>query len=731
MLARAQGARVDAVIAFVTDADRLDELAALVRSWPGFLYLAAGVHCDNVKRAHDKLFASKAAQLRALAATPECVAIFAGLDGARDVAATFAQEKLLKEQLTLAADMHLPVLLDVRGGAAERTAEIWAEHAAARAAVVPADGIPTYVPKAAVLAFDGGVEDLDAYLAAGLHIALDGALCDPMSDEGARLRALVPRIPLERLLLASNSPLRTPQNIADHVIKSTRNEPSNLPAVVPALAAAAAAAPVAAVALPEGAAVASVGADSSAAAAPASFEELASLLYDNAVAFFRLSGEKFVAEGASAASGTRKAKAPVPMAAPTPAAASAAAAASRSDCISDHVRSSGEAAPVVPVAVEYRCRMCRFPLFTDSDVMAHDGRSIKPSLRTLLNVRADEAADAAAAAAASSVRQLPSSTGAALVTPVASPSPHGKARGTAKAGRGQRRRRGRSRSSSGGSGGVGGTKPPSAAVSPLVVVTRADDGERGNDDDTDDGGAGSSFGGGGSLGGGGAEDDGSDDDDDDDDGEGEDTFDVELRGNAAAADGLAGRAGADGGGGGVARPLRPKFADGATVIDTGEGLAECAVGRWHVAKGRVRVHDEGVCRNFLVDKLAWMDAVSQAEPEGALACPGCRTKVGVYSLAGLKCSCGLAIAPAFKVPKARVDAMLHGIDTLDIALAAASMDERGAELGGLAALARVGEDAGEEDGGDGDGPRERDKSGMRVPVSKHKGNFNQFRNKVT
>jgi len=388
--------------------------------------------------------------------------------------------------------------------------------------------------------------------------------------------------------------------------------------------------------------------------------------------------------------------------------------------------------------------MCRFPLFTDSDVMAHDGRSIKPSLRTLLSVRADEAADAAAVAAAV-VRPAAAATVGAVAPAAAVPAPAGRRRGRrrgrageagssdddgasaaysvgvgaagggargapskAEATKGGRRRRGRQASSSKSSSEEG---ADSGGASPAR--------RRGSEDS-----AGGAADGAGGRGGGSDDDDDDDDDDDEDcDGEGGDLF-ASLP-----------VAGAGGGREAAPRPVRPKFADGATVIDTGEGLAEVAVGRWHTtASGRaVRAHDDGVCRMFLVDRQGWMDGVSQAEPEGALLCPGCRTKVGLYSLGGLRCSCGLAVAPGFKVPKARVDAMLHGINTLDIALAAASMDERGAELGGLAALARPGEDAGDAGGGDGDGdaPQERKKGMTSMPVSKHRGNFSQFRNQVT
>ena len=58
------------------------------------------------------------------------------------------------------------------------------------------------------------------------------------------------------------------------------------------------------------------------------------------------------------------------------------------------------------------------------------------------------------------------------------------------------------------------------------------------------------------------------------------------------------------------------------------------------------------------------------------------------------------------------------------------LDERGAELGGLAALARPDEARLDADA-DADAERVKQRSGMRVPVSKHAGNFSQFRNKVT
>ena len=48
-------------------------------------------------------------------------------------------------------------------------------------------------------------------------------------------RQLIPRLPLDRIFIASDSPFYTPQNIDDVWIREQRNEPSNLPALLQVL----------------------------------------------------------------------------------------------------------------------------------------------------------------------------------------------------------------------------------------------------------------------------------------------------------------------------------------------------------------------------------------------------------------------------------------------------------------------------------------------------------------
>ena len=446
MLQRALEANVDAVICYTTDWERTSELASLVKGSPGFLYGAYGVHPDNVKRNHDKTFASRIEELRAFALAPECVAIFTGLDLGRDIASHYPQEAALTAQMRLAAELRLPTMVQ-ETSAAERVAELaaefaaeWAAEGAAAAAAgndpdaaadapaadggsaAPASAVAaaSFVPRLAVFAFDGDEKALAAFAAVDAYIMLTGAICDTSDKAAALRRDVVPRIPLRRLLLASNAPLHTPQNIADQFVRSQRNEPSNLPSVLPVLAEAwNADLPPAA---PSYAAWCEGGGGGSGRPrlTPA---ELADVMYRNAARFYDLPTPDGVGGGGEAPRGAG---------AETSAAASAgdehgdrdggedgeaviaedAAGADISLAAGIHSHSSSGAGGGVEAGgggltdavVQYRCRVCREVLFSDADVMPHDGSGVKPSAR---------AAAAAAAATATMGRAGPAAAPAA------------------------------------------------------------------------------------------------------------------------------------------------------------------------------------------------------------------------------------------------------------------------------------------------------------------------------
>lgn len=82
--------------------------------------------------------------------------------------------------------------------------------------------------------FTGGPPELDAYLDLDLYIGVTGWVCD--ERRGSSLRAAVPRIPLERLLLETDSPYLLPRDLAPPP-RDRRNEPAFLAHVLERVAA--------------------------------------------------------------------------------------------------------------------------------------------------------------------------------------------------------------------------------------------------------------------------------------------------------------------------------------------------------------------------------------------------------------------------------------------------------------------------------------------------------------
>jgi TatD DNase family protein len=585
MLSRAKDAGVAGIVALTTDCEKSTELSALVRAHSGFLYIAAGVHPDNVKKGlSDKAVDALLADVRAAALVPECVSIFCGLDYSRDFASHFAQEKLLDAHLTLAADVRLPVIIHVVGEAGETVAEkisAWLRTSdAVEDAALGGDGpARLYSKRALVLGFEGDEKSLRALVGAGAFVSVSGAIC-AVGPAGDSMRHLSRLIPLDRLILASMSPLHTPATIADDFVRSARNEPSNMPELLPTLFAALETTDPA-----------------------LSAATLSSVLFENARNFFGLHGDSSDSVDRSVVGGslgqpvdtTGQSSTSGPLSAAVDDAASAVPRNELNDSADDVIEQgresvraaaggggggedephldSGEAMTTV-----HRCRSCRTVLFDDDDIMPHTSAGLHPSVRT-----------------ASKAPPLP----AASSSPV------------------------RTHAGSGGGGGGSGKGAPSSAAAAAVTVE------------------------------------------------------------------------------------------------------EVGVSRWREAKGKAVIvsASEGACRAHLIDRMAWM-VLPAGEPEGSLVCPGCSTKVGQYSLSGLKCSCGLLVTPAFKVPKQRVDAVREGAGALEAALRAAQLAERG--LGGDEDYDGPGRD-----GDEATGRREKKKGMSKVPVSHNKGNFSQFRNKDT
>ncbi|MFA1240666.1 3'-5' ssDNA/RNA exonuclease TatD [Serratia odorifera] len=196
-----------------------DSLAAsaLAQDYRDYCWSTAGVHPHHASEWNTQT----AEQLRALAGRPEVVAIGeCGLDFNRNFSTPDQQEAAFSAQLALAADLQMPVFLHCREAHSRFVALLspWLDK----------------LPAAVVHCFTGTAEELTDCLSLGLSVGITGWVCD--ERRGLALRALLPQIPADRLLLETDAPYLLPRDLQPKPA-SRRNEPGFLPHLVRQVAA--------------------------------------------------------------------------------------------------------------------------------------------------------------------------------------------------------------------------------------------------------------------------------------------------------------------------------------------------------------------------------------------------------------------------------------------------------------------------------------------------------------
>ena len=226
VLARAAQAGVEAIVVTGSSLDSSRKALALARA-PAFagvtepagvmpaLYATAGLHphhASEYSAAHEAAF-RELAQDGKLVALGEC-----GLDYFRMLAPAAEQRRAFVAQLTLAAELTKPLFLHQRDAHADFLA-ILKEHRGQLAEVV-------------VHCFTDTAAARDDCLALDCYIGITGWICD--ERRGLPLREVARGIPLDRLLVETDSPYLLPRSAPKSA--GRRNEPMYLPEVVRALA---------------------------------------------------------------------------------------------------------------------------------------------------------------------------------------------------------------------------------------------------------------------------------------------------------------------------------------------------------------------------------------------------------------------------------------------------------------------------------------------------------------
>ena len=220
VIERAGAAGVGHMIVTGTGLDESEHALALAQQYAGVLRCTAGIHphlatrwTDSPQEARERLGGVLDNGLAVAAG--EC-----GLDYFRNLSPPDAQRVAFAGQLELAAEHGKPVFLHQRDAYYDFLA-ILKEHDAARLGGV-------------AHCFTGGPAEAESYLELGLHIGITGWILDERRNHD--LLKAIPLLPLDRVLLETDSPYLLPRHPDVRPHRKRRNEPKFLPYVARALA---------------------------------------------------------------------------------------------------------------------------------------------------------------------------------------------------------------------------------------------------------------------------------------------------------------------------------------------------------------------------------------------------------------------------------------------------------------------------------------------------------------
>ncbi|MDH4038755.1 MAG: TatD family hydrolase [Candidatus Krumholzibacteria bacterium] len=191
----------DGVVSFMNigfDRESLRDTLELVEDYP-FMFGAAGVHPHDAASLDDAL----EADVRSALQHPRIVAVGEiGLDFYRNLAPREVQEAVFRKMIALARETNKPIVIHCRDAFNEVIEMLAAEGSQHR-------GI--------FHAFSGSPEDAQRIFDLGFHVGIGGVV----TYRNARLSETVAALPIEKIVLETDSPYLTP-----HPWRGKRNEPS-------------------------------------------------------------------------------------------------------------------------------------------------------------------------------------------------------------------------------------------------------------------------------------------------------------------------------------------------------------------------------------------------------------------------------------------------------------------------------------------------------------------------
>lgn len=212
VIERAAEAGVSRIIVPALDLMSARAVVALAERFDG-IYAAVGIHPNSAAAWQDEWIG----ELRALAAHDKVIAIGeVGLDYYWDRTPPETQQRALRRQLELAADLELPVIIHNR----EAGGDVLSLLAESPLAGTARPGV--------LHSFSADWATAEVALDLGFYLGFTGPLTYKKADE---LRDIATRAPLDRILIETDAPFLTP-----HPHRGRRNEPAYVRLVAERLA---------------------------------------------------------------------------------------------------------------------------------------------------------------------------------------------------------------------------------------------------------------------------------------------------------------------------------------------------------------------------------------------------------------------------------------------------------------------------------------------------------------
>jgi TatD DNase family protein len=217
VIQRALQARVGTLVEIAESPAMWDAAVTLAENHP-FIYASLGIHPHHAHEVGPAEWPALKNKLLDLLRHPKVVAIGEfGLDYFRMQNTKEQQDYLFRQQLELAKETRKPIVIHCRD--AHEDTQILLKEFYPQTSV--AMDLPQ--PHGVIHCFSGAWENAQTYMTHGFMLGIDGPVSYPSAKQ---LKENVMRMPLQRIVLETDSPYLPPQT---H--RGQRNEPQHIPAI--------------------------------------------------------------------------------------------------------------------------------------------------------------------------------------------------------------------------------------------------------------------------------------------------------------------------------------------------------------------------------------------------------------------------------------------------------------------------------------------------------------------